>query len=175
MASVSAENVRVDFPIYHGNSRSLKRTVFAAASGRMKEDAKNRIVVQALGGISFRLGSGERLGEGAPGRAVGDEYIDVLQGGETDQGLLVELRRVRQQHHTPGGTEDGGLDGSLVDVLRNGAPTALIALAMTLVIATRGIDLSVGASVAISGAVACTWIAGSPDPTAPGTAVVART
>ena len=69
--------------------------------------------------------------------------------------------------------QDGHLYGSLVDVLRNGAPTALIALAMTLVIATRGIDLSVGASVAISGAVACTWIAGSPDPTAAGTAVVA--
>lgn len=69
--------------------------------------------------------------------------------------------------------QDGHLFGSVVDVLRNGAPTALIALAMTLVIATRGIDLSVGASVAISGAVACTWIAGSPDPTSPGTAVVA--
>ncbi|QJY50819.1 ABC transporter permease [Pseudonocardia broussonetiae] len=69
--------------------------------------------------------------------------------------------------------QDGHLFGSMVDVLRNGAPTALIALAMTLVIATRGIDLSVGASAAIAGAVACTWIAGSPDPAAPGTAVVA--
>jgi galactofuranose transport system permease protein len=68
--------------------------------------------------------------------------------------------------------QDGHLYGSLVDVLKNGAPTALIALAMTLVIATRGIDLSVGATAAIAGAVACTWIAGSPDPAAPGTAVV---
>ncbi len=68
--------------------------------------------------------------------------------------------------------QDGHLFGGLVDVLRNGAPTALIALAMTLVIATRGIDLSVGASVAIAGAVACSWIAGSPDPTSPATALV---
>ncbi len=52
MARISAANVRVDFPIYHGNSRSLKRTVFAAASGRLQEDAKHRIVVSALRDIS---------------------------------------------------------------------------------------------------------------------------
>jgi ribose/xylose/arabinose/galactoside ABC-type transport system permease subunit len=68
--------------------------------------------------------------------------------------------------------QDGHLYGSLVDILKNGAPTALIALGMTLVIATRGIDLSVGATVAISGAVACSWIAAAPDPTAAGAAVV---
>ena len=50
--------------------------------------------------------------------------------------------------------QDGHLYGSLVDILKNGAPTAIIALGMTLVIATRGIDLSVGATVAISAAVA---------------------
>jgi galactofuranose transport system permease protein len=55
--------------------------------------------------------------------------------------------------------QDGHLFGSLVDILRNGAPTLLIALGMTLVIATRGIDLSVGAVAAIAGAVACTFIA----------------
>ncbi|MQS07669.1 ABC transporter permease, partial [Streptomyces alkaliphilus] len=56
--------------------------------------------------------------------------------------------------------QDGHLHGSVVDILRNGAPTLLIAVGMTLVIATRGIDLSVGAVAAISGAIACTWIAG---------------
>lgn len=68
--------------------------------------------------------------------------------------------------------QDGHLYGSLVDILKNGTPTALIALGMTLVIATRGIDLSVGATVAISGALACSWIAAAPDPTAAGAAVV---
>ncbi len=62
MASVLTENVRVDFPIYHGNSRSLKRTVFAAASGRLQEDSKHRIVVNALRDISLDLRSGDRLG-----------------------------------------------------------------------------------------------------------------
>ncbi|MFW5471988.1 ABC transporter permease [Knoellia sp. CPCC 206450] len=60
--------------------------------------------------------------------------------------------------------QDGHLYGSLIDILKNGAPTLLIALGMCLVIATRGIDLSVGAVVAISGAVTCTYIAGAPDP-----------
>ena len=69
--------------------------------------------------------------------------------------------------------QDGHLYGILIDILKNGTPTALIALGMTLVIATRGIDLSVGATVAIAGSVACTWIAGADDPTSPSAAVVA--
>ncbi len=68
--------------------------------------------------------------------------------------------------------QDGHLYGSLIDILKNGTPTALIALGMTLVVATRGIDLSVGATVAISAALACSWIASSPDPTSGGSALV---
>lgn len=69
--------------------------------------------------------------------------------------------------------QDGHLFGSIIDILRNGAPTILVALGMTLVIATRGIDLSVGAVVAISGALACTIIADSPDPGSPATVLSA--
>lgn len=50
--------------------------------------------------------------------------------------------------------QDGRLFGSLVDVFNRGAPVALLAIGMVLVIATRGIDLSVGAVMAISGAIA---------------------
>ena len=49
---------------------------------------------------------------------------------------------------------NGRLYGSPVDVLNRGAPVALLAIGMTLVIATGGIDLSVGAVMAIAGAVA---------------------
>ncbi|MFY1670546.1 ABC transporter permease [Plantactinospora sp. WMMB334] len=49
----------------------------------------------------------------------------------------------------------GHLYGSLVDIVRFGAPLILVSLGMTLVIATGGIDLSVGSVVAISGALAC--------------------
>ena len=55
---------------------------------------------------------------------------------------------------------DGRLSGSFIDVLIRGAPVALLALGMSGVIATRGIDLSVGAIMAIAGAVAATSIAG---------------
>ena len=46
------------------------------------------------------------------------------------------------------------LVGSPIDVLKRGAPVALLAIGMTLVIATGGIDLSVGAVMAICGAAA---------------------
>lgn len=49
--------------------------------------------------------------------------------------------------------KDGRVYGSLVDVLNRSAPCALLAIGMSLVIATGGIDLSVGAIVAITGAV----------------------
>ncbi|MDR3514527.1 MAG: ABC transporter permease [Azospirillaceae bacterium] len=52
--------------------------------------------------------------------------------------------------------QDGRLFGSLIDVLNRGSPVALLTLGMTLVIATGGIDLSVGAVMAIAGAVAAT-------------------
>ncbi|MEV0589533.1 ABC transporter permease [Nonomuraea sp. NPDC050310] len=54
--------------------------------------------------------------------------------------------------------KDGHLYGSLIDILRFGAPLILVSLGMTLVIATGGIDLSVGSVVAISGALACLQI-----------------
>ncbi len=49
---------------------------------------------------------------------------------------------------------DGRLFGGLIDVLNRAAPVALLAIGMAPVIATRGIDLSVGAVMAIAGAVA---------------------
>jgi galactofuranose transport system permease protein len=51
--------------------------------------------------------------------------------------------------------KEGHLYGNLIDVLRNSAPTIVLAMGMTLVIATGGIDLSVGAVMAIAASVAC--------------------
>lgn len=50
------------------------------------------------------------------------------------------------------------LVGSLINILDNSAPYALLAIGMTLVIATKGIDLSVGAVMAICAAVAVVMI-----------------
>ena len=49
---------------------------------------------------------------------------------------------------------DGHLYGSRIDILNHGSKVMLVALGMTLVIATGGVDLSVGAIMAIAGAVA---------------------
>jgi simple sugar transport system permease protein len=57
--------------------------------------------------------------------------------------------------------KDGHLYGALVDILNRAAPLMLAALGMTLVIATRGIDISVGAVVALSGTVAAMLIGGT--------------
>ncbi|MBV1908422.1 MAG: ABC transporter permease [Kangiellaceae bacterium] len=58
--------------------------------------------------------------------------------------------------------QDGRLYGSLIDILNRSAPVALLAIGMSLVIATGGIDLSVGAVMAIAGA-ACANLLLIPD------------
>jgi ribose/xylose/arabinose/galactoside ABC-type transport system permease subunit len=57
--------------------------------------------------------------------------------------------------------KDGHLYGSLVDIVNRAAPLMLAAIGMTLVIATRGIDISVGAVVALSGTVAAMLVGGT--------------
>jgi len=61
---------------------------------------------------------------------------------------------------------DGRLYGVLIDILNHGSKVMLLSLGMALVIATGGVDLSVGAVMAIAGAVAAQLInrAGTPFP-----------
>jgi len=56
------------------------------------------------------------------------------------------------------GILNGHLYGNLIDVFNNSAPLMLVAIGMTLVIATGGVDLSVGAVIAISAAVSTVLI-----------------
>ncbi len=51
-------------------------------------------------------------------------------------------------------TREGNLYGNLIDIARNASTVSLLAIGMTLVIATGGVDLSVGAIMAISASVA---------------------
>lgn len=55
---------------------------------------------------------------------------------------------------------DGHLYGSLVDVLNRGAPLMIVSMGLTLVIATKGIDISVGSLVAIAGSTTAMLIGG---------------
>ena len=54
--------------------------------------------------------------------------------------------------------KDGHLFGNTIDILNRAAPLILVSLGMTLVIATQGIDISVGSIIAISAALSATVI-----------------
>lgn len=68
---------------------------------------------------------------------------------------------------------DGHFFGQLVDILRTAATPALLGLGMALVIATGGVDLSVGAVMAISLSLSLTFLRGSSSPDSVGTVAVA--
>lgn len=55
--------------------------------------------------------------------------------------------------------KNGHLFGDLIDILNHSVPLMLISLGMTIVIATQGIDISVGSIIAISACVAATVLA----------------
>lgn len=71
--------------------------------------------------------------------------------------LLINLFAVPGFFHLE--VKDGHLYGAMVDILNRAAPLMLAATGMTIVIAMRGIDISVGAVVALAAAVACTMAA----------------
>jgi ribose/xylose/arabinose/galactoside ABC-type transport system permease subunit len=54
--------------------------------------------------------------------------------------------------------KDGHLYGSLIDILNRGSILMILAIGMTLVIATGGIDISVGSVLAIAGTLAATMM-----------------
>ena len=68
---------------------------------------------------------------------------------------------------------NGHLVGNLIDILRSSAPILMIALGMTLVIATAGIDLSVGSIMVVAGAVSMEFLNGAEAPNSIGTALTA--
>ncbi len=79
-AEIEARGVSLDFPLYHANARSLRRTVLSNLSGRMRDDPRHRVVVQALRDISFRLDSGDRLGLVGTNGAGKTTLLRVLAG-----------------------------------------------------------------------------------------------
>ncbi|HJB64620.1 MAG TPA: ABC transporter permease [Candidatus Microbacterium pullistercoris] len=69
-------------------------------------------------------------------------------------------------------SERGNLVGNVIDILRAAAPIMMIAVGMCLVVATKGIDLSVGSVMVVAGAVAMEYLAAAA-PDSVGAALVA--
>ena len=84
-------NVCVDFPIYQGSSRSLKRALLATSThGNLARDALDRINVRALSDVSIDILNGDRVGLiGLNG--AGKTTLLKLLGGvyEPSQGRIV--------------------------------------------------------------------------------------
>jgi ABC-type polysaccharide/polyol phosphate transport system ATPase subunit len=89
-------NVSLEFPIYQGSSRSLKKVLLGSSTrGNLGRDADRRINVRALSAVSFEIASGDRLALIGPNGAGKTTLLKVLAGVyEPTQGRLVSSGRV---------------------------------------------------------------------------------
>lgn len=74
-------HLNVSFPIYHGGSRSLKKSLlFKGSAGRLAHDGNHRITVEALRDISLSLGTGDRVALIGPNGAGKTTLLRVMAG-----------------------------------------------------------------------------------------------
>ncbi len=98
MTSLTLENVSVEFPVYGGGSRSLKKSViWKGSGGRISRDAGDRVYVQALRDVSFRIDHGDRVGLIGANGAGKTTLLRVLAGVYEPTGGIVR----REGHVSP--------------------------------------------------------------------------
>lgn len=90
MAYLRLRNLSVEFPIYQGGTRSLKKALVAASSrGNLARDAVNRVTVRALDSLSLDIEHGARVGLIGPNGAGKTTLLKVLaQIYEPSQGFI---------------------------------------------------------------------------------------
>lgn len=96
MTQVLAKDIVVEFPIYGAKSRSLKNTVFhAATGGRLARDAGEHVIVRALNRVSFQFAEGDRVGIVGHNGSGKTTLLRVLVGAyEPVQGFIKVTGRI---------------------------------------------------------------------------------
>ncbi|CAI3929748.1 ABC-type polysaccharide/polyol phosphate transport system [Commensalibacter communis] len=62
MPSITVKNLSISFPLYHENTRSLRKMTHLFISGRLRQDQHKKILVQSLRDINFTLRQGDKVG-----------------------------------------------------------------------------------------------------------------
>src|SRR6185437_11203726 len=96
LAFLRLRHLSVEFPIYQGSSRSLKKSLLASSTqGNLARDAFDRINVRALSDLVLDIEDGDRLALIGPNGAGKMTLLKVLAGiYEPSQGRLFTSGRV---------------------------------------------------------------------------------
>jgi ABC-2 type transport system ATP-binding protein/lipopolysaccharide transport system ATP-binding protein len=80
MAFLRLRGLWVEFPIYQGSSRSLKKSLLAKAHGNLARDARDRVNIVALSDINLDVQHGDRLAVLGANGAGKSTLLKVLAG-----------------------------------------------------------------------------------------------
>jgi ABC-type polysaccharide/polyol phosphate transport system ATPase subunit len=81
MAFLRVRNLAVEFPLYQGSGRSLKKMLLAASTrGNLSRDALDRITISALQDVTIDIEDGERVGLIGANGAGKTTLLRVLAG-----------------------------------------------------------------------------------------------